>query len=298
MSHPIGTNPVALLLEDKPELLKAKQNLFTVSGFQAICVRTAAEALREFIATPAVDIIVADLNLDPDNERDLSGVDVAHKIREMRPDVPIVAVSGHIETLSTAQKQPFTDSLIKGKRLSLPDYDAMIEKWRCDAIAYRERRTSSSKRAVEALEAHEVPPPVDYEVLREFLPGRQTTAKPQRRPNSVASADEVLREAGWWLQLIQAGKNVGNGVRTTTRTQLAVLIWLRKEDADHIAVLHGFSFLSCRGSEPAEAVEKLLKLMAGYHADRLPPATDVNESERQRLRAHLDALFGATASRP
>lgn len=289
-------NPVALLVEDKPELLKAKQNLFTVSGFQAICVRTAAEALREFIATPAVDIIIADLNLDSANEHDLSGMDVAARIREMRPDVPIVGVSGQIDSLSTAQRQPFTDSLIKGKKLTLGDYDAMLEKWRGDAIAYRERRTSSSKRAVEALEARAEATPVDYEVLREFLPGRQSTIEPQARQNSVASPDEVLREAGWWLQLIQAGKTVGNGFTTSTRTQLAVLIWLRKDDSDHIAVLHGFSFLSCKGPEPAEAVERLLKLMAGYHAGKLPPATDVNESERRRLRTHLDAVFGTTQS--
>jgi CheY-like chemotaxis protein len=289
-------NPVALLVEDKPELLKAKQNLFTVSGFQAICVRSAAEAMREFIATPAVDIIVADLNLDSANEQDLSGMEVAARIREMRPDVPIVAVSGQIDSLSTAQRQPFTDSLIKGKKLTLGDYDAMLEKWRSDAIAYRERRTSCSKRAVEALEARAEAIPVDYEVLREFLPGRQSTIEPQARQSSFASPDEVLRDAGWWLQLIQAGKTVADGFTTSTRTHLAVLVWLRKEDSDHIAVLHGFSFLSCKGPEPAEAVERLLKLMAGYHAGKLPPATDVNESERRRLRTHLDAVFGTKQS--
>jgi CheY-like chemotaxis protein len=299
MSHSLANRPVALLVEDKPELLKAKQNLFNVSGFQAICVRTAAEALREFIATPAVDIIVADLNLDSSNEQDLSGVDIAVTIREMRPDVPIVAVSGQIESLNAAQTQPFTDSLIKGKKLSLDDYDAMLTKWHEEAIAYRERRTTCSKRVVEALEAHSESPPVDYEVLREFLPGRQHTVEGQPRRACVTSPDEVLREAGWWLQLIQAGKTVGNGLKTaSTRTQLAILVWLRKEDAEHVAVLHGFSFLSCKGPEPSEAVERLLKLMAAYHSGRMLLASDVNESERHRLLKHLNTIFEAAPSEP
>ena len=200
-------NPVALLVEDKPELLKAKQNLFTVSGFQAICVRTAAEAMREFIATPAVDIIVADLNLDSANEQDLSGMEVAARIREMRPDVPIVAVSGQIDSLSTAQRQPFTDSLIKGKKLTLGDYDAMLEKWRSDAIAYRERRTSSSKRAVEALEARAEATPVDYEVLREFLPGRQIDHRAAAHQSSIHVARRSSPGGGMVAAIDSGGKN-------------------------------------------------------------------------------------------
>ena len=289
MSEQFGNRPVALLVEDKPELLKAKQNLFNVSGFQAICVRTAAEALREFIATPAVDIVIADINLDSSNRWDVSGVDVAAAIHDMRPGVPIVAVSGQFDSLSQEQTRPFCDSLIKGKNLTLPDYNAKLEQWRDEAIAYRERRTNSSKRAVESLEVDLQVPAVDFEVLREFLPGRRTSKESRPRRSAVASPDEVLREAGWWLQLVQAGRTVGAG----TRTELAVLVWLRKEESDHVAVLHGFSFLSCRGEEPADAVEQLLKIMAAYNSGKMPPPPDVSEGERQRLLAHLEAVFAA-----
>lgn len=283
-----GNRPIALLVEDKPDLLKARRNLFNVSGFQAICVRTAAEALREFIATPAVDIIVADINLDPHDEHDVSGVDVAATIREMRPDVPIVAISGQFDSLSKAQTGLFTDSLVKGKSLSIPDYDAKLDKWRGDAIAYRERRTTSSKRALEALEDGESRV-IDYEVLREFLPGRKSTSESETPSTSVASADEVLRAAGWWLQLIQAGKTVGSD---STSTRLAVLVWLRNDESDHLAVLHGYSFLSCRAPEAGEAVERLLAIMAAYHSGRLHLGSDINEAERQRLARHLNAVFG------
>jgi CheY-like chemotaxis protein len=283
-----GNRPIALLVEDKPDLLKARRNLFNVSGFQAICVRTAAEALREFIATPAVDIIVADINLDPHDEHDVSGVDVAATIREMRPDVPIVAISGQFDSLSKAQTGLFTDSLVKGKSLSIPDYDAKLDKWRGDAIAYRERRTTSSKRALEALEDGESHV-IDYQVLREFLPGRKSTSESETPSTSVASADEVLRAAGWWLQLIQAGKTVGSD---STSTRLAVLVWLRKDESDHLAVLHGYSFLACRAPEAGEAVERLLAIMAAYHSGRLHLGSAINEAERQRLARHLNAVFG------
>src|SRR5687767_1688091 len=130
--------PVALILEDQPDLLKSRRNLFNVSGFQAICVRTAAEALREFIGTPAVDIIVADINLDTLNADDVSGVSVATTIRAMRPDVPIVAVSAKVDSLSSSQRQPFTDALVKGKKLNISDYNGKLEQWRDEAVAYRE----------------------------------------------------------------------------------------------------------------------------------------------------------------
>jgi CheY-like chemotaxis protein len=276
--------PVALILEDQPDLLKSRRNLFNVSGFQSICVRTAAEALREFIGTPAVDIIVADINLDTLNEDDVSGVSVATTIRAMRPDVPIVAVSAKVDSLSNTQRQPFTDSLVKGQRLTSRDYDGKLEQWRNEAVAYRERRSASSKRAIQALEA-DGSRVIDYAVLREFLPGRQADTE-QTSSASVPSADEVLRAAGWWLQLIQAGEAAGDN---TPSTRLAVPVWVRKEETDHIAVLHGFSFLSSRATEAAEAVEQLLQLMAAFHSGRQP--LNVSNSERERLLSHLKAVF-------
>jgi CheY-like chemotaxis protein len=284
--------PVALLIEDQPDLLRAKQNLFSISGFQPICVRTAAEALREFIATPAVDIIIADINLDVSNADDKSGVDVATTIRDMRRDVPIVAVSGRVDLLTEGECRPFSDTLVKGKSLSINDYFAKVDEWLGEAIAYRERRTECGRRAVAALDADDESHAIDYEVLREFLPGRRLTDDPQTGGGRVTPPDEVLRAAGWWLQLIQAGQTVRTDTAVDTRTQLAVPIWLRKDGADHLAVLHGYSFVSCRAAEPGAAVEQLLRIMAACHENRLQLYDDVNEGERRRLLGHLKAVFG------
>jgi CheY-like chemotaxis protein len=282
--------PVALLVEDTPELLRARQHLFNVSGFQAICVSTAVDALREFIATPAVDIIIADINLDRANEDDVSGVDVAATIREMRPDLPIVAVSGRIDSLLESQRRPFTDTLVKGKKLTAPDFDAKLEKWRDDAIAYRERRSLSGKRAVAELEANDDFQPIDYQVIREFLPGRHPVDGADGR-RAVATPEEVLREAGWWLQLVQAGKPVAANGAGGARTQLAVLVWVRSEGAEVVAVLHGFSSVSYRGSSCDEAVEGLFKILYGCHSGALR-LENVGEAERQQLRTHLAGIFG------
>jgi CheY-like chemotaxis protein len=249
-----------------------------------ICVRTAAEALREFIGTPAVDIVIADINLDPNDERDVSGVDVARTIREMRPDVPIIGVSGQFDSLSPAQTEPFTDSLVKGRSISPDDFDDKLDRWRREAVAYRERRTTFSKRALLEVLTTGEQTRVDYEVLREFLPGRATSTVLAAAP--VPSADEVLRQAGWWLQLIQAGR-----VSTGDRIRQAVPVWLRKEESQHLAVLHGHSFLSARAPAVAEAVEELLRLMAAWHTGRLAPES-VSEPERQRLFAYLARVFG------
>ena len=288
--HP-ANRPVALLVEDTPELLRARQHLFNVSGFQAICVSSAVDALREFIATPAVDIIIADINLDRANESDVSGVDFAATIREMRPDLPIVAVSGRIDTLHESQRRPFTDTLVKGKRLNAPDFDAKLDKWRKDANDYRQRRSQSGKRAVEELDANDDFQPIDYEVIREFLPGRQPVDESTDRRHAVATPEEVLREAGWWLQLVQAGRPVAANGAGAARTRLAVLVWVRKEDDEFVAVLHGFSSVSYRASSCDDAVEGLFKIMYGCHSGALR-VDNVGEAERQRLRTHLAGIFG------
>lgn len=286
-----NNRPVALLIEDRPELIKATQNLFNVSGFQSICVRTAAEALREFIATPAVDIVIADINLDQSNHGDVSGVDVATTIRSMRPDLPIVAVSGRVGQLDDRQAQPFTDSLVKGKPLTLQDYDTKLDQWRQDAIAYRERRSMSGKQAVEALDARDDFEPIDYEVVREFLPGRQRPEHRNRRSESPSSPEDVLRQAGWWLRLLQAGHPVRDNGDAVPRTRLAILVWVNSSGGMFTAVLHGFSSVTYRGATLDDAVDGLMKLMRGYHAGAVPLGPDIGEAERPRLLSHLAAVF-------
>jgi CheY-like chemotaxis protein len=291
MGDQSANRPVALLVEDTPELLRSRQQLFNVSGFQAICVSNAADALREFIATPAVDIIIADINLDRSNEDDVSGVDVAATIREMRPDLPIVAVSGRIDSLKESQCRPFTDTLVKGRRLSAPDFNARLEKWRDDAIAYRERRSQSSKRAVQELEANDDFQAIDYHVIREFLPGRQPVTEPPEARRAGATPDEVLREAGWWLQLVQAGRSVAANGAGSAHTRVAVLVWVRAEGDEYVAVLHAFSSVSCRAASCDEAVEGLFKIMYAYRSGALR-VEHVGEAEGQKLQVHLAGIFG------
>src|SRR6266542_1408359 len=87
------TRPVVLLVEDDRDALVIRKELFETGGFVAYGVQTAEAAKREVRAAPMIDIVVTDINLDPDSAFDTSGVDLAQYLRTEAPGLPIVGYS-------------------------------------------------------------------------------------------------------------------------------------------------------------------------------------------------------------
>jgi nitrogen-specific signal transduction histidine kinase/CheY-like chemotaxis protein len=82
-----------LYLDDDEMVLKSLVSLLGLYGFQVRGYSdqlTALNALR--IAENHFDILVTDYNM-----RGLSGLDVAKQVRKIRPDLPIIVISGHID---------------------------------------------------------------------------------------------------------------------------------------------------------------------------------------------------------
>src|ERR1044071_8779463 len=90
-------DPVVLLIDDMQKARELHSELLRLNGFTTIAVASRAEAEQELRAGPGVDIVVTDVNLDESEIGDISGIHLASKIREIRPEIPIIGYSGRFE---------------------------------------------------------------------------------------------------------------------------------------------------------------------------------------------------------
>lgn len=91
-----------LLCEDEPLIRMVAVDMLEMLDLQVVESGTIAEALAAL--SPEIDLLISDVSL-PDG----SGVDLAVKVREIRPDMPVVFATGH------HMKAPLDNSVILGK---------------------------------------------------------------------------------------------------------------------------------------------------------------------------------------
>jgi two-component system KDP operon response regulator KdpE len=86
MSEAVAREPLVLVVEDEPQLVRLLRATLPPHGYQMVAATTAAQALVE-AATRAPDLVLLDLGLP-----DLDGVEVVRRIRGWSA-MPIVVVS-------------------------------------------------------------------------------------------------------------------------------------------------------------------------------------------------------------
>lgn len=85
--------PVILLVEDDDQVRAFVRLLLTTDGYEVIEARAGAEALvKAAEAGKRIDVVVSDMLLP-----ELSGYDVARKIKEANPSVKILLMTGYVE---------------------------------------------------------------------------------------------------------------------------------------------------------------------------------------------------------
>jgi CheY-like chemotaxis protein len=87
-----GEGQQVLYLDDEEELVELVTALLGRNGYKVKGYTTSAQALAALCANPHdFDIVVTDYNMP-----DMSGLDVAHELARIRPDLPVVITSGYI----------------------------------------------------------------------------------------------------------------------------------------------------------------------------------------------------------
>jgi DNA-binding NtrC family response regulator len=95
-----------LVVDDSPQISKAVSDLLGASGY---AVRTAPSGERalQILETATFDLIITDLKMTG-----MTGIDLAKKVQEKVPGVPIVILTGFGDM----------DSVISALRLGVADY--------------------------------------------------------------------------------------------------------------------------------------------------------------------------------
>jgi len=92
---PAGRGERVLLVEDEPSLARMSERRLESLGYKVVAETDPLQALRTFAARPSdFDVMISD-HLMPG----LVGLDLAREVHNIRPDLPIILLTGFIEEL-------------------------------------------------------------------------------------------------------------------------------------------------------------------------------------------------------
>ncbi len=87
-----GKGQRILYLDDEDALVLLARRLLERLGYQVAAYSSAAEALAAFEAAPnQFDLVLSDLSMPG-----ITGIDVARRVLEIRPDIPVLLASGYV----------------------------------------------------------------------------------------------------------------------------------------------------------------------------------------------------------
>jgi len=108
-----------LYVEDNPVVREVTAELLINDQRHIVALGTAEEALQEFAEQP-FDVVITDISLPA-----MSGLDLARKILDIKPNAPIIIASGYFLDVSLKTWGPNVRAIIKP--FEGPEIDALIE---------------------------------------------------------------------------------------------------------------------------------------------------------------------------
>jgi PAS domain S-box-containing protein len=114
-----------LYVDDEEFLVDLGRQFFELLGYQAVCVTNPIKALEVFCKQPdSFDLVITDMTMPK-----MTGISLARKIIEIRPNLPIILTTGFSHQLSVENR--FSEIGIKAqlmKPLALKDLAATVRK--------------------------------------------------------------------------------------------------------------------------------------------------------------------------
>lgn len=96
---PRGTGECILLVDDEESIVQLNREILTRLGYTVATQTSATEAIAQVRAKPAqFDLMIADLTM-----RGMTGIDFARQLAQIRPDLPIILVTGYPGSLTSEQ---------------------------------------------------------------------------------------------------------------------------------------------------------------------------------------------------
>jgi CheY-like chemotaxis protein len=287
----LNEKPIALLVEDNRDLLDARRDQCRIIGYQSIAVDTYQDALREFFSTPAIDLVITDVNLNPKDPDDRSGIELAKTIKRHRPDVHVVGYSAVLDETDLEDQRSFSATAIKGDIYEKTFQ--LLKDYKEQALASRRARVEQAKKTVDDL----------HRAYKSIRPG-ETNTGPEPAGTAAARGDSSGDEKDWGDEPIRsekfgyhpdsvpAGYGVAEESGRITRTVKPIPLWLLQEENYFVAELMDHPRLYAESDTRDGAIRGLILLMHGYHRDfELRDYRPFGPSLGQ-LRKYLKEIFG------
>lgn len=113
-------NPTILFIEDDKEIREFEKKNLEKYGCNVLDCDNSIEAIKTFMLTPGVSLVLTDIDLKSNSERrkgllDKSGIHIAQFIRNIERNVPIIGYSGcwSSDQLSNTEKSYFSETIDK-----------------------------------------------------------------------------------------------------------------------------------------------------------------------------------------
>ena len=120
-----------MLVEDEPTLARVLGMVFSSAGYDVTICADGAEALRLFHASPdAWSVVVSDVTMPL-----LSGDRLARALREIRPDLPVILMTGNTALVTPRRLYALGVAAVLEKPVAIEDLLGAV-----DAVFGRARR--------------------------------------------------------------------------------------------------------------------------------------------------------------
>jgi DNA-binding NtrC family response regulator len=98
MSISRGRAPRVLLVEDEVLISMMIEDAMIARGFEVLTATNAGDALQVLSDGMPVDVLFTDINI----EGDMDGTALAHRAREIRPELAVLYASGTLKAIADA----------------------------------------------------------------------------------------------------------------------------------------------------------------------------------------------------
>jgi two-component system cell cycle sensor histidine kinase/response regulator CckA len=89
-----NAHPVVLVVDDEEPIRRAARRILEIGGYAVLEADNGASAVALLTDEAHVDLLLADLEMP-----ELSGEEMARRLRMTRPDLKVLYVSGHVDRL-------------------------------------------------------------------------------------------------------------------------------------------------------------------------------------------------------
>ncbi len=100
-----------LVVDDDPEVRDLAMTMLESLGYEVLSASEGTGALEILGATPRIDLVLSDVMLP----RGLQGPEVAQRVKQARPDLPVLFMSGYADAEARSSGLPAAGATVLNK---------------------------------------------------------------------------------------------------------------------------------------------------------------------------------------